>query len=101
MMAGGCRRVRRRAESQWFQGLRHSYISRAIEGEVPLNIIGDNCGTSIRMIETTYAKVLAGKRREFIERGAPSLERVIAIEPASVIFTRWAGNLPARRRTRD
>jgi hypothetical protein len=43
------------------------------QGEVPLNIIGDNCGTSIRMIETTYAKVLAGKRREFIERGASSL----------------------------
>ncbi|TPV98959.1 MAG: Tyrosine recombinase XerC [Beijerinckiaceae bacterium] len=31
-----------------FYALRHSYISRAIEGEVPLNIIGDNCGTSIR-----------------------------------------------------
>jgi integrase len=58
-----------------FYALRHSYISRAIEGQVPLNIIADNCGTSIRMIETTYAKVLAGKRREFIERGAPSLER--------------------------
>jgi integrase len=57
-----------------FYALRHSYISRAIEGEVPLNIIADNCGTSIRMIETTYAKVLAGKRREFIERGAPKLE---------------------------
>jgi integrase len=56
-----------------FYALRHSYISRAIEGEVPLNIIADNCGTSIRMIETTYAKVLAGKRRMFIERGAPSL----------------------------
>lgn len=57
-----------------FYTLRHSYISRAIEGEVPLNIIGDNCGTSIRMIRTTYAKVLVGKRREFIESGAPSLE---------------------------
>jgi integrase len=56
-----------------FYALRHSYISRAIEGEVPLNIIADNCWTSIRMIETTYAKVLAGKRRDFIERGAPSL----------------------------
>jgi integrase len=56
-----------------FYALRHSYISRAIEGEVPLNIIGANCGTSIGMIETTYAKILAGKRREFIERGAPSL----------------------------
>ena len=56
-----------------FYALRHSYISRAIEGGVPLNIIGDNCGTSVRMIEKTYAKILAYKRREFIERGAPSL----------------------------
>jgi integrase len=56
-----------------FYALRHSYISRAIEGEVPLNIIAENCGTSVRIIETTYAKILAGKRRDFIERGAPSL----------------------------
>jgi len=60
-----------------FYALRHSYISRAIEGEVPLNVIADNCGTSIRMIETTYAKVLAGKRREFIERGAPTLQDLV------------------------
>jgi integrase len=58
-----------------FYALRHSYISRAIEGEVPLNIIADNCGTSVRIIETTYAKVLANKRRQFIERGAPQLRR--------------------------
>jgi integrase len=53
--------------------LRHSYISSAIEGGVPLNIIAENCGTSVRMIETTYAKVLAEHRRNFIERGAPRL----------------------------
>lgn len=56
-----------------FYALRHSYISRAIEGGVPLNIVAENCGTSVRMIETTYAKMLASKRREFINRGAPSL----------------------------
>ena len=56
-----------------FYALRHSYISRAIEGEIPLNIIADNCGTSVKIIETTYAKVLAGKRRDFIQRGAPTL----------------------------
>jgi hypothetical protein len=38
---------------------------------VPLNIIADNCGTSVRMIEKTYAKILAEKRQDFIERGAP------------------------------
>jgi integrase len=53
--------------------LRHTYISRAIEGSVPLNIIADNCGTSVRMIEKTYAKILAEKRREFVELGAPRL----------------------------
>lgn len=56
-----------------FYALRHSYISRAIEGEVPLLVVADNCGTSVRMIEKTYAKILADKRREFIERGAPRL----------------------------
>lgn len=56
-----------------FYALRHSHISRCIEGGVPLNVIAENCGTSVRMIETTYAKVLATKRREFIARGAPSL----------------------------
>ena len=45
----------------------------AIEGKVPLNVIADNCGTSVRMIEKTYAKLLAEKRRDFIERGTPSL----------------------------
>src|SRR5262245_9486378 len=52
--------------------LRHTYVSHAIEGGVPLNVIAENCGTSVRMIEKTYAKVLAEKRRDFIERGTPS-----------------------------
>jgi integrase len=50
--------------------LRHTYISYAIEGRVPLNVIADNCGTSVRMIEKTYAKILAEDRRKFIEQGA-------------------------------
>lgn len=56
-----------------YYALRHSYISRAIEAGVPLTIVAENCGTSVRMIETTYAKTLAEKRREFLERGAPRL----------------------------
>ena len=58
--------------------LRHTYVSRAIEGGVPLNVIADNCGTSVRMIEKTYAKILAEKRRDFIERGAPSFSEMRA-----------------------
>jgi integrase len=53
--------------------LRHTYVSMAIEGGMPLNVIADNCGTSVRMIEKTYAKILAENRRDFIERGAPQL----------------------------
>jgi integrase len=60
--------------SATFFALRHSYISRAIEGSVPLNVIAENSGTSVRMIETTYAKVIASKRREFISRRAPTLK---------------------------
>ena len=56
-----------------FYALRHSYISRAIEAGMPLNVLAENCGTSVRMIEKTYAKVLANKRREFIASGSPRL----------------------------
>ena len=54
-------------------GMRHSYISTSIEGGIPLNIIAKNCGTSVRMIEKTYAHILDEKQRAFIENGAPSL----------------------------
>lgn len=40
---------------------------------MPLTVLAENCGTSVRMIEQTYAKVLASKRREFIASGAPRL----------------------------
>jgi integrase len=53
--------------------LRHAYISESIEKNVPLTIIAKNCGTSVRMIEKTYAKILKEKERQFIEAGAPSL----------------------------
>jgi site-specific recombinase XerD len=41
--------------------LRHTHVSHAIEGGVPLNAIAENCGYSVRMIEKTYAKILAEK----------------------------------------
>jgi integrase len=56
-----------------FYALRHAYISEAIEKNVPLTIIAENCGTSVRMIEQTYAKVLFEKKRKFVEQGAPKL----------------------------
>jgi len=56
-----------------FYALRHAYISEAIENNVPLTVIAENCGTSVRMIEETYAKVLFEKKRDFVEQGAPKL----------------------------
>ena len=55
--------------------LRHAYISEAIERNTPLTILAKNCGTSVRIIEKTYAKVLRAKEQEFVERGAPTLRR--------------------------
>jgi hypothetical protein len=45
---------------------------------VQLNVIADNCRTSVRITEKTYAKILAEKRRDFIERGAPSFSEMRA-----------------------
>jgi len=56
-----------------FYSLRHAYISVSIENNVPLTVIAENAGTSVRMIEITYAKVLAKAQRKFVERGAPKL----------------------------
>lgn len=69
-------KLARLPEGSCFYSLRHSYISRAIESGMPLTVIAENCGTSIRQIELHYAHVLAAKRRELIERHAPQLRRV-------------------------
>jgi len=53
--------------------IRHSYISRAIAAGVPTKTIADNCGTSIRMIETMYAHLFDQERREHLERFAPKI----------------------------
>ena len=59
-----------------FYSLRHSHISRAIEGGMPLSLIAENCGTSLLMIQRNYAHVLAKTRRATIEKTAPRLRRV-------------------------
>jgi site-specific recombinase XerD len=53
--------------------LRHAYISEAIERNTPIIVIAENCGTSVRMIEITYAKILKEKARKLIEKGAPRM----------------------------
>lgn len=56
-----------------FYSLRHSYISRSIEEDVPLFIIARNCGTSEKIIRQHYAKLLASKERAMLERAAKAL----------------------------
>jgi integrase len=57
--------------------LRHTYISRAIERGMPLLLIAENVGTSVKMIEDNYAHILAKTRRDLIERTAPRLRAVV------------------------
>lgn len=46
-----------------FYCMRHYYISKAIMAKIPLQMIAENCGTSIRMIEKHYAKFLESDRK--------------------------------------
>lgn len=59
-----------------FYTLRHAHISRAIEAGMPLSLVAENCGTSLRMIESSYAHVLAHTRRDTIQKTSPKLRRV-------------------------
>lgn len=56
--------------------LRHTYISRSIERGMPLTLIAENVGTSVRMIEKNYAKSIASVRRTLVERTAPVLRLI-------------------------
>lgn len=53
--------------------LRHAHISRAIERNMSLQLIADNCGTSLLMIQRNYAHVLARTRRDMFQKTAPQL----------------------------
>jgi integrase len=61
--------------------LRHSHASQALLRGMNLKLLAENMGTSIRMLETNYAKFLAASRRELIEASAPKL----GLEPSNVV----------------
>lgn len=69
-------------KSASFYSLRHTYISRAIERGMPLTLLAENVGTSVRMIELHYAHLLAASRRQLVERTAPRL-RVVTSKSAA------------------
>jgi integrase len=53
--------------------LRHTAISIMLEGGVPIKVIADQCGTSVRMVDATYSHILIEKQRAFVEAGALKL----------------------------
>ncbi|WP_342235225.1 tyrosine-type recombinase/integrase [Inquilinus sp. OTU3971] len=53
--------------------LRHSYASEALRTGMQMQLLAENLGTSIRMIEENYGKLLAQSRREMVEATAPRL----------------------------
>jgi integrase len=71
-----------------FYALRHSYISRALRQGVPAKAVADHCGTSLRMIETNYAKFIPEDRARYAAIAAPSLrldppgDKVVRLEAA-------------------
>jgi len=51
-----------------FYCLRHTHISRALLKGVNSQVVAENCGTSIRMIEKHYGKFMAADRHAMFDR---------------------------------
>ena len=51
-----------------FYSLRHTHISKALLAGVNAQVLAENCGTSVKMIEKHYGKFLRSDRREMFNR---------------------------------
>lgn len=51
-----------------FYSLRHYHISKALLAHIPAQVIAENCGTSIRMLEKHYGKFMATDRRKMMNQ---------------------------------
>jgi integrase len=51
-----------------FYSLRHTHISLALLAGVNIQVLAENCGTSVRMIEKHYGKFLRQDRRAMFDR---------------------------------
>jgi integrase len=54
-----------------FYSFRHYHISMAMAAGIAVQIIAENTGTSVRMIELHYGKFMPADRREMLNRIAP------------------------------
>ena len=53
--------------------MRHTYASQSIMAGMQAQLLAENMGTSVRMLEENYAKFFATSRRQMIEKAAPKL----------------------------
>lgn len=56
-------RAARLPQETVFYSLRHYHISKALLAGIPAQMVAENCGTSIRMLEKHYGKFMAADRR--------------------------------------
>jgi len=56
-----------------FYSLRHYHISKALLAGLPPQVVAENCGTSIRMLEKHYGKFLPKDRRKMLNQVALSV----------------------------
>ncbi len=57
-----------------FYTLRHSYISHALKSGIPTQLLAENVGTSVRMIEKHYGKFIRDDRRRMLAEVAMRLD---------------------------
>jgi integrase len=55
-------------ENTTFYALRHTHISLALLARVNIQVLAENCGTSVRMIEQHYGKFLKEDRRAMFRK---------------------------------
>lgn len=51
-----------------FYSLRHFHISKALLAGIPVQVVAENCGTSVRMIEKHYGKFMPKDRRAMLNK---------------------------------
>ncbi len=57
-----------------YYALRHSYISSQLKAGVPPQIVAENVGTSVTMIEKHYGKFLPSEKRRWLAQGQLELD---------------------------
>ena len=57
-----------------FYTLRHSYISHALKSGIPTQLLAENVGTSVRVIEKHYGKFIRDDRRRMLAEAAMRID---------------------------